>query len=64
VSPTSRCICATSTRRWGPATTSTSVLLDSTVPASELREMVEHSYDRVVSGLPKAVRERLRLQRG
>ncbi|GAA0911470.1 MmcQ/YjbR family DNA-binding protein [Streptomyces thermoalcalitolerans] len=40
------------------------VLLDSTVPAPEIKEMVEHSYDRVVSGLPKAVRERLRLQRG
>ncbi|MFF1509635.1 MmcQ/YjbR family DNA-binding protein [Streptomyces sp. NPDC058326] len=40
------------------------VLLDSTVPAPELREMVEHSYERVVAGLPKAVRERLRLQRG
>lgn len=38
------------------------VLLDSTVPAPELREMVGHSYERVVAGLPKAVRERLRLQ--
>lgn len=35
------------------------VLLDGSVPEDELREMVEHSYQRVVSGLPKAVREGL-----
>ncbi|MEU3752598.1 MmcQ/YjbR family DNA-binding protein [Streptomyces olivoreticuli] len=39
------------------------VVLNGTVPVDELREMVEHSYDRVVAGLPKAVRERLRLLR-
>jgi predicted DNA-binding protein (MmcQ/YjbR family) len=35
------------------------VLLDGTVPEDELRDMVEHSYDRVVDGLPKYVRTRL-----
>ncbi|MPZ83805.1 MAG: MmcQ/YjbR family DNA-binding protein [Actinophytocola sp.] len=35
------------------------VTLDGSVPDDELCEMVEHSYDRVVSGLPKAVRTRL-----
>jgi predicted DNA-binding protein (MmcQ/YjbR family) len=34
------------------------VILDSTVPDEELREMVEHSYDRVVAGLPRAERDR------
>ncbi|MED7953446.1 MmcQ/YjbR family DNA-binding protein [Streptomyces sp. BE303] len=40
------------------------VVLDSTVPVPEVREMVEHSWDRVVAGMPKAARDRLRLQRG
>ncbi|WSV01355.1 MmcQ/YjbR family DNA-binding protein [Streptomyces sp. NBC_01023] len=40
------------------------VVLDSTVPSPAVREMVEHSWDRVVSGMTKADRERLRLQRG
>lgn len=35
------------------------VLLDGSVPDDELRDMVEHSYRRVVAGLPRAVRERL-----
>lgn len=35
------------------------VLLDGSVPDDELRDMVEHSYDRVVAGLPKAARQRL-----
>ncbi|MFC5725035.1 MmcQ/YjbR family DNA-binding protein [Streptomyces gamaensis] len=39
------------------------VVLNGTVPGDEIREMVEHSYDRVISGLPKAVRDRLRLLR-
>ncbi|MEU5188008.1 MmcQ/YjbR family DNA-binding protein [Streptomyces klenkii] len=39
------------------------VVLNGTVPVEEVREMVEHSYDRVVSGLPKAARDRLRLLR-
>jgi predicted DNA-binding protein (MmcQ/YjbR family) len=39
------------------------VLLDGTVPEDEVRDMVEHSYDRVVDGLPKYVRVRLAEQR-
>ncbi|GAA4855785.1 MmcQ/YjbR family DNA-binding protein [Saccharopolyspora rosea] len=35
------------------------VLLDGSIPADRIEEMVEHSYERVVAGLPKAVRERL-----
>ncbi|HEX3781486.1 MAG TPA: MmcQ/YjbR family DNA-binding protein [Pseudonocardiaceae bacterium] len=35
------------------------VLLDGSVPAYEIAEMVEHSYLRVVAGLPKATRLRL-----
>lgn len=35
------------------------VLLDGSVPEDELRDMVEHSYRRVVAGLPKATRQRL-----
>ncbi|HEU5473536.1 MAG TPA: MmcQ/YjbR family DNA-binding protein [Actinophytocola sp.] len=35
------------------------VLLDGTVPDGELRDMVEHAYDRVVAGLPRKVRETL-----
>ncbi len=35
------------------------VVLDGSVPDDEVLEMVEHSFDRVVRGLPKAVRERL-----
>jgi len=35
------------------------VTLDGSVPAEEIRDMVEHSYDQVVARLPKAVRLRL-----
>ncbi|HQU26692.1 MAG TPA: MmcQ/YjbR family DNA-binding protein [Acidimicrobiales bacterium] len=35
------------------------VRLDGTVPDDELLAMVEHSFDRVVAGLPRAVRTRL-----
>ena len=35
------------------------VLLDGTVPADEIRDMVEHSYRRVVASLPKATRQQL-----
>ena len=35
------------------------VLLDGTVPAEEIREMVEHSYRRVVESLPRAARQPL-----
>jgi predicted DNA-binding protein (MmcQ/YjbR family) len=43
----------TNKRHWN------TVRLDGGVPDDEVREMVEHSYDRVVGGLSKAVRERL-----
>lgn len=35
------------------------VVLDGTVPADEVREMVEHSYERVLLTLPKPTRQRL-----
>ncbi|MGC2168988.1 MAG: MmcQ/YjbR family DNA-binding protein [Acidimicrobiales bacterium] len=35
------------------------VTLDGTVPARELKSMILHSYEQVVGGLPKSVRERL-----
>ena len=35
------------------------VVMDGTIPASELREMIDHSYDVVVAGLPKKVRDGL-----
>ncbi len=35
------------------------VELDGSIPADEVREMIDHSYERVVSGLKKADRERL-----
>ncbi len=35
------------------------VTLDGTLPADEIEEMVAHSYERVVAGLPKNVRQRL-----
>lgn len=37
------------------------VALDGSVPADEIKEMVEHSYRRVVAGLPKADGRRLLL---
>ena len=43
----------TNKRHWN------TVVLDGSVPDDEVREMVEHSFDRVVRGLPKAVRDRL-----
>ncbi|WP_367136831.1 MULTISPECIES: MmcQ/YjbR family DNA-binding protein [Streptomyces] len=36
------------------------VVLDGTVPADELAEMIEYSWERVVAGLPRATRDRLR----
>jgi predicted DNA-binding protein (MmcQ/YjbR family) len=39
------------------------VLLDGSVPAEEVQDMVGHSYDTVVAGLPKYVRTRLAAQR-
>ena len=36
------------------------VLLDGSVPPEQVEEMIEHSYERVVAGLPKMVRLRLR----
>jgi predicted DNA-binding protein (MmcQ/YjbR family) len=35
------------------------VALDGTVPDRELRKMIAHSYEQVVEGLPKAIRERI-----
>lgn len=35
------------------------VILDGTIPDSELIGMIDHSYERVVAGLTKAVRQRL-----
>lgn len=43
----------TNKRHWN------TVVLDASVPDDEVREMVEHAYDRVVLGLPKADRTRL-----
>jgi predicted DNA-binding protein (MmcQ/YjbR family) len=36
------------------------VRLDGEVPRDQVEEMIEHSYERVVAGLPKMVRLRLR----
>jgi predicted DNA-binding protein (MmcQ/YjbR family) len=36
-----------------------SVALDGSIPPDEVREMIEHSYQRVVAGLPKRDRDRL-----
>lgn len=38
------------------------VLLDGTVPGDEIRDMVTHSYRRVVAALPRATREPLLAQ--
>ncbi len=35
------------------------VILDGTVPDREVKDMIAHSYERVVSGLPAAMRKRL-----
>lgn len=39
------------------------VVLDGSVPDDEIRELTEHSYARVVAGMPAADRERLRFDR-
>ncbi|MFI9380399.1 MmcQ/YjbR family DNA-binding protein [Kutzneria sp. NPDC052558] len=36
------------------------VRLDGAIPPGQIEEMIEHSYERVVAGLPKLVRLRLR----
>lgn len=36
------------------------VLLDGSLPGTLVRELIDHSYDLVVAGLPKALRESLR----
>jgi len=36
------------------------VRLDGDIPSDQIEEMIEHSYERVVAGLPKMVRLRLR----
>lgn len=36
------------------------VTLDGTVPEEELKDMLDHSYERVLAGLPKAVRAAIR----
>jgi predicted DNA-binding protein (MmcQ/YjbR family) len=33
--------------------------IDGGIPASELRKMIDHSYDLVVASLPRAVRDKL-----
>ncbi|MEI5102766.1 MmcQ/YjbR family DNA-binding protein [Streptomyces sp. PmtG] len=40
------------------------VILDGTVPDEELAEMIDHSWEHVVAGLPRAARERLHRLRG
>ncbi|WP_344960990.1 MmcQ/YjbR family DNA-binding protein [Streptomyces thioluteus] len=40
------------------------VVLDGTVPADELAEMIEHSWECVVAGMPRATRDRLRTRHG
>ncbi|MFE1777231.1 MmcQ/YjbR family DNA-binding protein [Streptomyces sp. NPDC059008] len=41
------------------------VVLDGTVPTDELADMIEHSWERVVAGLPRITRDRLqRLHQG
>jgi predicted DNA-binding protein (MmcQ/YjbR family) len=37
------------------------VSLDGSVPTSEIKSMITHSYDQVVAGLPKADRQRIAL---
>jgi predicted DNA-binding protein (MmcQ/YjbR family) len=39
------------------------VLLDGTISDDELEEMVEHSYEQVVAGLPRETRKRIAWQR-
>ncbi|MEU2867638.1 MmcQ/YjbR family DNA-binding protein [Streptomyces olivoreticuli] len=40
------------------------VVLDGTVPDDELADVIEHSWDRVVVGLPRTTRDRLQKLRG
>ncbi|MEU3756475.1 MmcQ/YjbR family DNA-binding protein [Streptomyces olivoreticuli] len=40
------------------------VALDGTVPADELADMIEHSWERVVAGLPRTTRYRLQRLHG
>jgi predicted DNA-binding protein (MmcQ/YjbR family) len=35
------------------------VILDETIPDSELKKMISHSYEQVVNGLPKSLRLRI-----
>ena len=35
------------------------VILDGTVPDREIKSMITHSYEQVVAGLPKAIRQRI-----
>ena len=35
------------------------VLLDESIPEIEIKKMIIHSYEQVVAGLPKSLRERL-----
>jgi len=35
------------------------VILDGTVPDKEVKNMISHSYEQVLKGLPKALRERI-----
>jgi predicted DNA-binding protein (MmcQ/YjbR family) len=37
------------------------VEIDSGLPETELRKMIDHSYDLVVQSLPRAVRQKLKL---
>ena len=39
------------------------VQLEGAIPVVEIRQMIDHSYDLVVAGLPKAKRERLKKAR-
>jgi len=43
-------------KRWN------TVILDGTVPDPEIEDMVIHSYERVVAGFPRRVRQRLERQ--
>lgn len=36
------------------------VIIDGSIPSSEIKKMIDHSYDMVVAGLPKKVKEQLK----
>ncbi len=40
------------------------VVLDATVPAGELRRMMDHSYQRVYAGLSRKLKQSLRIRHG